>query len=336
MKKWRLLSLLVCGMVLTGCLAVTTETTTKIPTTTPPVVTTVPTVTTVTTTTTMLPITGLEYMGEEPPTNEAVRFDPTGFVANGTWFWHSAPVFSPDGTEMYWSKYLVGVDHIQIWFTRYLEGQWTEAEKLEIEGLEGDTNCPVFVPGDEGLYLINYDDGIFSLYRVTRTASGWGNPVKINLPLLPTQSLGWSFSIADNKNIYLPLVTLGNPGESQIYVLVNHDGVYDAPMLIENQGSGLYGNGDPAIAPNESYLIFMSRRDDGYGYHDLYISFRTGEGIFTEPVSLGSEINTISEEGRAYISPDGVYLFFTTGKAGDYGYNPYWIRIDQLSVMDGR
>ena len=26
-----------------------------------------------------------------------------------------------------------------------------------------------------------------------------------------------------------------------------------------------------------------------------------------------------------YISPDGLYFFFTTFKAGDLGYNPYWV-----------
>ena len=322
MKKKVLLQgviILFCAL-LTGCLAMTTESTTTLSLTT----------TTITTTT---PEMVFDYLGETPPTDDVIRFDPSGFLANSSWFWHSSPVFSPDGTEMYWSKYLVGLDHIQIWFTTKVDGQWTTAVKLEIEGINGDTNCPVFVPGDDGLYFMNYYTNVFAIYRATRTESGWGDPVIVDVPIPSGQFLGWSFSIADNKNLYLPLSSIGGLGVSQIYVSVYHDGGYETPTLIANQGSGLYGNGDPAIAPDESYLIFMSSRNDGFGYHDLYICFQTGVGAFTEPVSLGAQINTASEEGRAQISADGQYLFFTTSKSGDFGYNPYWIRLDQLEVF---
>ncbi len=307
--------ILIFCFFLTGCLAVTTEETTI---------------------TTTQHDSVVDYLGETPPTDEVIRFDPSGFLANSTWFWHSSPVFSPDGSEMYWSKYLVGLDHIQIWYTRKVEGQWTSAVKLEIAGVNGDTNCPVFVPGDDGLYFMNYNAGAFAIYRATRTESGWGNPIIVDVPIPQGQSLGWSFSIANNKNLYIPLSSVGGLGVSQIYISVYNVGVYEIPTLIENQGSGLYGNGDPSIAPDESYLIFMSSRDDGFGYHDLYISFRTGEGIFTEPISLGTQINTSNEDGRAQISTDGQYLFFTSYKAGDQGYNPYWIRLDQLEVFSSR
>jgi len=237
---------------------------------------------------------------------------------------------------MYWSKYLVGLDHIQIWFTHKVDGQWSPAAKLDIAGVNGDTNCPVFVPGDDGLYFMNNNEGVFAIYHVTRTESGWGNPVIVDVPVPPSLSLGWSFSISNNKNLYIALSPASGLGVPQIYVSVYNDGSYDSPILIENLGTGLYGNGDPVIAPDESFLIFMSSRDDGLGCHDLYICFRTEIGEFSEPVSLGTQVNTANEDGRANISADGQYLFFTTAKAGDWGYNPYWIRLDELDVFIGK
>ena len=351
MKK-RVFTLLIISMFvmfLTGCLAttlqastnpttldpttdatITTASTTSIPITTS--TTLIPT-TVATTVSTMPPVVDFDYLGETPPTNNDIRFDPSGFIATSTWFWHSSPVFSPDGNEMYWSKYLVETNHIQIWYTRKVDGQWTTAIKLEIPGINGDTNCPVFVPGDEGLYFINYYNGSFVLYRATRTVSGWGNPVIVNVPIPQGLSLDWSFSISDNKNLYLSLSSTDGSGVSQIYLSIYNDGVYEVPILIENLGTGLYGNFDPAIAPDESFLIFVSRRNNGFGYHDLYICFRMGVGVFTEPISMGTQINTTSEDGRPHISPDGLYLFFTTEKAGDKGYNSYWIKLDQLDVL---
>jgi hypothetical protein len=123
--------------LLTGCLALTTETgsttldstTTLIETTTTGTTTAsttaLPTTSTPATTTTIATTTansGFDYLGEIPPTDTALRFDPIGFIATSTWFWHSSPVFSADGTEMYWSKYLVGLDHIQIWYTCKVQG----------------------------------------------------------------------------------------------------------------------------------------------------------------------------------------------------------------------
>jgi len=335
-KKILSLWCLVLSLLLSGCIAATTTETTL----SSAMTTSMNSTTTTTTTTTTISLTTttteelFDYLGENPPTGDEIRFDPYGYLANSTWFWHSAPVFSPDGTEMYWSKYFSAVDHIEIWYTRKVDGIWTAAIKLTIEGLEGDTNCPTFLSGDDGLYFVNYFDGVFTIYRVTRTESGWGNPVALDLPIPEGMSIGWSFSFANNGNLYLSLSSIDGLIVYQIYVFYLNNGSYENPILIENQGTGLYGNGDVAIAPDENYMIFMSSRDTGFGYHDLYISFRTGAGTYSEPINLGNQINSSSEEGRAYITRDGQYLFYTTYKAGDWGYNSYWIRIDQLDAYN--
>ncbi|MDP3130686.1 MAG: hypothetical protein Q8N15_05050 [Bacillota bacterium] len=342
MRAIMLWSLCAFCLFLTGCLSVTTVQTTVATTTsmaTSQVTTSITTTTAVTTILTTFSTNeyGFDYLGETPPIGStAIRFDPPGLVANSVWFYHSVPVFSPDGTEMYWSKYLVSSDQIEIWYTRKVEGRWSTATRLDIEGITGHLNNPIFMAGDDGLFFVNIVGGIFAIYRVTRTVSGWGNPIMVDLPIPEGYSLGWDFSIADNGNMYFPLSSNDLPDVSSIYVSEYHDGVYQIPTMIANQGTGLYGNFAPEIAPDESYLFFTSRRDEGYGYHDMYISFRSGDGIFSEPINMGTQINTADEDGRAGISEDGIYLFFTTAKAGDRGFNPYWIRIDQLDVFNDR
>ena len=41
------------------------------------------------------------------------------------------------------------------------------------------------------------------------------------------------------------------------------------------------------VAPDESYLIFSSRDRAGYGSGDLFVSFRTADGGWTEPQNMG-------------------------------------------------
>jgi len=68
----------------------------------------------------------------------------------------------------------------------------------------------------------------------------------------------------------------------------------------------------------------------------LYISFKEESGDFSTPENLGDQINTSSEDSSASISEDGIYLFFTSSKNEDLGYNPYWIRIDEIEVFKQR
>ena len=45
------------------------------------------------------------YVGQTPPGNVPVKFAPNNlFIANGSWWWQSSPVFSPDGNEMYFTQ----------------------------------------------------------------------------------------------------------------------------------------------------------------------------------------------------------------------------------------
>ena len=94
--------------------------------------------------------------------------------------------------------------------------------------------------------------------------------------------------------------------------------IYRAPLVNGTYGAAepLPGRinredaGDPCIAPDESYLVFSSWREGGYGGTDLYLSRRAANGEWSQPVNLGPAINTPFEEVGPRISADGKYLFF--------------------------
>ena len=55
------------------------------------------------------------------------------------------------------------------------------------------------------------------------------------------------------------------------------------------------------------------------------ISFKNTDNSWTEPVNMGPDINSTTEDVAPYVSPDGNYLFFFTSRQGDNDYNPYWV-----------
>jgi WD40-like Beta Propeller Repeat len=115
------------------------------------------------------------------------------------------------------------------------------------------------------------------------------------------------------------------------------DGSFAVPVKIGPPiADDEFGIGDTFVAPDESYLVFASRRPPGRGNGDLFVSFRQKDGTWGTPSNLGDAINTPDHEFCPMVTPDGKYLFFTrrvgatreTTTAGDV----YWV---DAKVRDG-
>ncbi len=94
------------------------------------------------------------------------------------------------------------------------------------------------------------------------------------------------------------------------------DGRFDAPVNIGTPPNSSDSEGDTFVSPDERYLILTSNRPGGAGNGDLYASFRTADGRWGSPVSLGPAINTADQEFCPMVTPDGRYLFFSRTYGG--------------------
>lgn len=268
----------------------------------------------------------LAYFGQEPPGSTPVRFPPASLLANSNWFWHGSPNFSPDLMEMYWVKYThhSGYDRMEMAFVEVEDSQWTQMQVPLFANLNYDENNPFFSLTGDTLYFISQRPGGYIFY-VTRTQTGWSQPIPLNIPIPANTGTGWQFSIAKNKTIYLELWANNGASPPDIYRSKYINEQYTMP---ENLGTTIntdYNEFSPYVDPDERFIIFVSNRPGGYGFHDLYISSKNQDETWNNPINLGPEINSDFEDGSPYISPDGLYFFFTTVKTGDLGYNPYWV-----------
>ena len=139
------------------------------------------------------------------------------------------------------------------------------------------------------------------------------------------------------KDIYVDLLdTTTNDGN--IYLSHFQNGNYQLPQVLGPEINSGYGEFCPFIDPDERYLIFASNRPGGYGGQlDLYICFKNEDQTWTDAINMGFEINSTAAF-FPFVTLDKKYLFFTTGKPADIGYNPYWISadiIDSLHLLVG-
>jgi hypothetical protein len=103
------------------------------------------------------------------------------------------------------------------------------------------------------------------------------------------------------------------------------DGKHEEPKLLpEHINTGKW-TAHPFIAPDESFLIWGSEREDGFGQSDNYISFRQQDGSWGPSINMGDKINSELEESGVRFTIDGKYLFFERSeeKVRDDG-STYW------------
>ena len=70
-------------------------------------------------------------------------------------------------------------------------------------------------------------------------------------------------------------------------------------------------------------IITCCSRQDSYGSCDLYSSRRIGNS-WSEPINLGSTVNTAAWESQPCLAADGRTLYFVSTRAGGYGGSDIW------------
>lgn len=92
--------------------------------------------------------------------------------------------------------------------------------------------------------------------------------------------------------------------------------------LPENLGGKInteFWESAPSLSPDKRDLYFSSKRPDGYGGSDIYVTHRLANGKWTEPENLGPEINTVGDESCPFMHADNQTIYFTSNGHQGYG-----------------
>ena len=277
-----------------------------------------------------------KYLGQTPPDNDPVIFAKKIITTNH--HEHSAPTISPDGREIYWSVFNKSISPNQtIYSVEFKNNKWSEPQIASFSGQYSDGG-PCFANDGKRIYFYSLRPAskdstklLNDIWYVDRNESGWSIPKNIGLSELATYDK-WVFSpsVSDNGTIYF---TGAINNIHALYKIQIKNGSFEDAILLSDKINSNYDdfNWTSFIAPDESYIIFSSKRDDSKSFNDLYISFKQDKGDWSWPLNLGSKINNGSHVRFPYVSPDGKYLFFTrdNGIARD---DIFWI--DAKVILD--
>ena len=253
------------------------------------------------------------YLGQTPPGATPAVFAPN-LVSTESGELNS--VFSPDGHEFYFTR------QRRLWTVREEKGLWGRPQRLAIAG--DYSAVDMFVTGDSTRMYLCSDRPLAGqgepkkdrdIWVVTRTPQGWSEPANLGETVnSPKDDLYPALTV--RGDVYFCSRREGGKGRHDIYRARLVNGRFGRP---ENLGSPInteHSDFDSFIAPDESYIIFASDRPGGLGNADLYISFHGEDGSWSEPRNMGAPVNTPYLEYAPMVSPDGKYLFFTSGRGG--------------------
>ena len=227
---------------------------------------------------------------------------------------------SKDGKELY-----IGVElgnRTEILHYELIEGTWGNPKIIVSDSIYG-MNDPMLSPDGKQLYFItnlhHRDDpnrNDHDIYYVEKTSNGWSEPKPANDHINSLKNEYFMSFTADGSMYFGSNVNTDydNSHDFDIYKSSYEDGKFQKAVALPPSVNTRGYEADVFVAPDESYIIFCSRRRDGFGQGDLYISFHDGNGEWTEAVNMGPAINDTGHQLCPYVSPDEKYFLYTSNR----------------------
>lgn len=251
------------------------------------------------------------YMGQEPPGMVAEPFAPGIISKEG---WELEGVFAPGMKEFYFTRdrgayttYDKDNFHPTVIGFRQQNEVWSKFVEFPRTGEI------VFSPDGKRMHMAkDYKDRIGDAWSERKSLGPMFDKKEWGIMRLSPSAKG-TYVFDDFKSDAIRISTLKN-GERQ------------EPEEMSAEINSGEKTAHPYIAPDESYLIWDSKRDGGFGGSDLYISFKQDDGSWGQAINMGAGVNSEKSDAYATVTPDGKYILFnrTIDDKGD-NLDIYWV-----------
>lgn len=226
------------------------------------------------------------------------------------------PALTPDGRTMYLVRRIERGRVEYIYASQFSRGKWSPPRVTGFSGQWFDKEPFVSVDGKR-IYFASNRPWVkgnpprdVDIWFVEKKFRGWSEARRVDF--INSDSTDSYPSATADGTIYFASNRPDGHGDYDIYRSRIVNGKYTEAENLGNAINTAGPEADPYIAPDESYMIFSSVREGGYGESDLYISYQRA-GKWSPPEILPTTVNSREWEFTPLVSPDGRYLFFSRG-----------------------
>lgn len=226
-------------------------------------------------------------------------------------------VFTPDGATVYfdraqWPNALILVSH-------RVKGTWSAPRIAPFSGQWLDHD-PAMAP--DGSFLVFASNrpataaGAIvreggNLWRVERKGEGWSAPVRLPDAINASPKTYAPCVVGDGSLYYQQADA--KTGEFHLFRAQHRDGHYEAPQRVTFAGATTHEL-DPAVAPDESFIVFDANDPANAERDRLFIAFREAQG-WGQPIDLGDVVNAHDNPWGAHLGADHRTLYFSSTRA---------------------
>jgi Tol biopolymer transport system component len=236
----------------------------------------------------------------------------------------ASPAFTPDGHTVFFTRSNASQSAILV--SQLRNGAWTAPTIASFSGEWRDIE-PTMAP--DGSYLIFASnrpaasngkalDGFWNgtaqpakggnLWRVDRTRTGWSAPRRLP-DIINSHVATYSPSIAADGSLYFMQPT-GKSTKFHLFRAQYRNGSYETPVQLSFSTDDAVGDFDPAVAADESFVVFSSGRAPATTT-SLFVAFRNADGSWSAPQYMGDSVNSGAPNIEARLSPDDHTLYFS-------------------------
>ncbi|MGN2248480.1 hypothetical protein ACFWZ1_00230 [Frateuria sp. GZRe14] len=219
----------------------------------------------------------------------------------------TSATFSPDGDTVYFMRSDFGEKDDTILVSHRRDGQWSAPQVASFSGQWHDSE-PTLSPDGERLYFVSnrppspgappvmaemggHRFAGTHLWYVERQADGrWSAPVHVD-GALNDGAMIYNPSVAANGDVYFSAHRADSGKAYQVYV-ARHTADGHAPPERVDLGDVARNRMDPAIDPQQRFILFAGDEGDALGRADIYIAFRQADGRWGKPEHLDGEVNS--------------------------------------------
>jgi hypothetical protein len=251
------------------------------------------------------------YMGQKPPGIVAEPFAPGIISKDG---WELEGVFAPGMKEFYFTKRGAGGKKSIIVGFREQNNIWKKYTEFDRTGEI------VFSPDGKRMHMAKgYKD---------RIGDDWTERKSLG-PMFDRKDWGIMRLSASAKGTY---VFDDYKNNDVIRISRFKNGKREEPILLGKDINVGKWTAHPFISPDESYLIWDSEREGGFGGTDIYISYRQTDGLWGPAINMGDNINSDKKEFYASVTPDGKYILFNRN-FGEGNIDIYWVDAQIIETL---